>query len=296
MSGTETILIVDDVASNIQMLATVLKDQYNLKVATSGAKALEIVESEAVIDLILLDIEMPDMDGYATLEKLHANEKTKNIPVIFVTGNISLKDEEKGLLAGAVDYITKPISPCIVKARVKTHLILKKQRDQLHYDAIHDRLTGVYNRYQLDREGSRKFARASRQHSKLSVVMLDIDHFKMVNDRYGHQVGDAVLQSVAKVLDSRKRVEDFVVRYGGEEFLILFEDCSLEDAAAKAEKLRKEIESLKHNNIVVTCSFGVAVLQERHHRLEELIKDADEALYKAKKRGRNRVVVAKNEA
>lgn len=289
----KTVLIVDDVASNIQTLVEALKSEYNLKIAKSGAKALEIVTMDSSVDLILLDIEMPDMDGYVTLKKLQEGYSSKNIPVIFVTAHISPQDEERGLLAGAVDYITKPISPCIVNARVRTHITLKEQREQLQYEATHDRLTSLLNRHQLANEGVRKFARALRQSDeKFSVIMLDIDNFKNINDTYGHLVGDEVLKSIANVLDKHRRVEDFVVRYGGEEFVILLEHCSLDDAKIIAEKLRKEIEQLHPHNIDVTCSFGVCSLQKRHQTLEELLKDADEALYSAKNSGKNRVVTS----
>ena len=287
----KSVLIVDDMASNIQTLAQALKEEYDLKVATSGKRALELVSLEE-IDLILLDIEMPEMDGFATLEKLKQEERSKHTPVIFVTAHINAEDEERGLLAGAVDYITKPISPCIVKARVRTHITLKEQRDQLSYEATHDRLTKLFNRHQLDKEGARKFSRALRQNDeKFSVMMIDIDNFKSINDTYGHLMGDSILESVAELIDKNRRVEDFVVRYGGEEFVILLENCTLDNAASLAQKLRKEIEELHPSDLKITCSFGVSNLKKEHKNLEELLKEADTALYKAKEGGRNRVVV-----
>lgn len=287
-----TILIVDDIASNIQSLAAILKDKYQIKVANSGIRALEILSLDTTIDLILLDIEMPDMNGYEVLTHLQLNHKTKDIPVIFITGNISVQDEEKGLCAGAVDYITKPLHPGIIKARVKTHITLKEQRDKLQYNAVHDKLTGLYNRHQLDTEGLRKFTRASRQNSNLSAIMIDIDHFKNINDTYGHLVGDNVLKELSNILKQNKRIEDFVVRYGGEEFIILLEECNSYDAEIKAQKLRKLIEELNPTNIKVTASFGVATLNKTHKTLEELLKDADKALYESKETGRNKVSIA----
>lgn len=294
MQDKQTILIVDDVASNIQTLAGVLKGEYQLKVATTGERALELLSNEPNVDLILLDIEMPEMDGFEVLRKLKENHTTQNIPVIFVTGNISVEDEEKGLISGAVDYITKPIRPVIVQARVKTHITLKNQRDQLQYEAFHDKLTGLYNRYQLDTEGYRKFTRAKRQSAYLTIVMIDIDFFKAVNDSYGHTIGDEVLKAVAEILNKNRRVEDFVVRYGGEEFLILYEGCDKSNAAKKANQLRKMIENLHPAGISITASFGVASLDKKHISLDNLLKDADEALYRAKKNGRNRVEVCED--
>jgi len=296
MLKQQSILIVDDIASNIQTLAGVLKDEYMLKVATSGERALEIMEAEDNISLVLLDVKMPQMDGYEVLEKLQSNPKTKDIPVIFVTGNDSVADEEKGLLSGAVDYITKPIRPAIVKARVKIHMTLKLQKDELFYNSIHDTLTGLYNRKHLESEGSRKFSLASRTKAKLSVIMLDIDHFKAVNDTYGHLTGDKVLQAVSAVLSTSNRNEDFCARFGGEEFVILLEDCDASAAIKKAEGYRVAIEESQPEGIVVTSSFGVVSLGQRHKTLEDFIKDADTALYEAKDTGRNKVVLFKGEA
>ena len=291
MQVKHKILIVDDVASNIQALASVLKDNYQLRVATTGERALELVANELDIDLILLDIEMPIMNGFEVISKLKANYETADIPVIFVTGNITIEDEEKGLISGAVDYIAKPIRPVIVQARVKTHITLKNQRDQLKYEAVHDKLTGLYNRYQLDHEGYRKFKRAQRKKSNFTVVMIDIDHFKNVNDSYGHIIGDEVLKSVANLLKTNRRVEDFVVRYGGEEFLMILEECNIEDAYSIAETLRKSIEALNPAGVEVSASFGVAALREDHIGMDALLKDADDALYQAKDSGRNKVVI-----
>lgn len=291
MQEKHKILIVDDVASNIQALAAVLKDDYQLRVATTGKRALELVSNEPDIDLILLDIEMPEMSGFEVISELKANYDTADIPVIFVTGNITIEDEEKGLIAGAVDYIAKPIRPVIVQARVKTHITLKNQRDQLKYEAVHDKLTGLYNRYQLDNEGYRKFKRALRQKSNFTVIMIDIDHFKNVNDSYGHIIGDEVLKSIANLLKTNRRVEDFVVRYGGEEFLMLLEECSAEDAYTIAETLRKEVALLNPAGVEVSASFGIASLRSDHVSMDRLLKDADDALYEAKGSGRNKVTV-----
>lgn len=295
MQEKHKILIVDDVASNIQALAAVLKDEYQLRVATTGERALELVSNELDIDLILLDIEMPVMNGFEVIAKLKSNYETADIPVIFVTGNITIEDEEKGLISGAVDYIAKPIRPVIVQARVKTHITLKNQRDQLKYEAVHDKLTGLYNRYQLDHEGFRKFKRALRQKSSFTVVMIDIDFFKNVNDSYGHIIGDEVLKAVAKLLKTNRRVEDFVVRYGGEEFLMILEECNTEDAYTIAESLRKDVEGLNPAGVEITASFGIATLSEDHIGMDALLKDADDALYSSKENGRNQVSIYKKD-
>ena len=284
------LLIVDDVSLNTQILKTILQVDYHIKTANDGLTAIKLSKLEPLPDLILLDVKMPDMNGYEVMEQLKKDETTKDIPVIFITGSDTTRDEEKGLTMGAVDYITKPIRSVIVKARVKTHITLKYQRDQLIHTALHDQLTQLYNRHHFEAEGNRKFARAKRQNTKLSIVMVDLDHFKSINDTYGHLVGDEVLISTAKLLSANNRTEDFTARYGGEEFVIAFEDCSLSDAKAKAEILRNNIENSYPKDIKITASFGVAQLQEKHNDFKDLLRDADEALYKAKTSGRNRVV------
>ncbi|MDY0116113.1 MAG: diguanylate cyclase [Sulfurimonadaceae bacterium] len=283
------ILVVDDVASNAQLLASILQKNYRTKIALDGATALELVVMDPIPDIILLDIEMPEMNGFEVLQRLKANHATKDIPVIFVTGYDAVKEEERGLLEGAVDYITKPIRPVIVRARINIHLTIKEQRDKLIFAASHDLLSGLYNRRHLTEEGSRRFSSAIRHQLRLSMIMLDIDHFKIINDTYGHLAGDEVIRAVSQVLLQYKRNEDFAARYGGEEFIVLLDNCKIEDAVLKAEQLRKLIESLVPDGIKVTASFGVTELQHSHRSFEEMIKEADEALYHSKENGRNQV-------
>ena len=290
MKNSDVILIVDDIQSNVEMLGGVLKDEYQIKVAQNGVRALELSLLHPVPDLILLDIEMPEMDGFEVLSRLKTNSATKDIPVIFISSYSSTEEEERGLIKGAVDYITKPIRPLIVKARVRTHLIIKHQRDALLHMASHDQLTGLCNRYHLVQEGNRIFSRAKRQKEDFCAVIVDIDHFKNVNDTYGHLVGNEILKSIASLLDKYKRVEDLTARYGGEEFVILFDNCSIDDASFKADILRQRVQNLLPMNIKTTASFGIVQLNEKHNTFEQLLKDADKALYMAKEGGRNRVV------
>lgn len=291
MKSKSVVLIVEDVAVNIQMLVNLLKDEYELKIATDGMKALELAKTEPIPDLILLDIAMPGMDGYEVLRHLKESATSSHIPIIFVTGNTTIDDEEKGLSLGAVDYITKPISPAIVKARVHTHLKIKHQHDELLYNATHDKLTGLYNRHVLTEEGQRKYARIKRHGGKLSIIILDIDYFKQVNDNYGHLMGDKVLIAIADVLKENRREEDFAARFGGEEFVVILEDCNIDHASEIAENFREKIASLKIGDISVTASFGVCELNSEHDSCESLLKDADAALYEAKGDGRNKVKV-----
>jgi len=284
------VLIVDDVQSNVKILANILGDEYQIKIALSGEKAIELSLMSPMPDLILLDVEMPDMDGFDVIRELKNNSRTKDIPVIFITGNDETKAEEKGLINGAVDYITKPIRPVIVKARINTHLTLKYQRDALLYQASHDQLTGLYNRHHLAQEGNRKYAKALRQQEEFCAMIVDIDHFKNVNDTYGHLIGDEILKEVASILDKNKRIEDFTARYGGEEFVVLFNDCSLDNALFKADILRQRVKNALPCDIKITASFGVAQLNNSHTNFELLLKSADKALYEAKETGRDKVI------
>ena len=291
MTDKATILIVDDAPSNIQILAAILKKTFHIKVATNGSDCLKIATTEPKPDLILLDVEMPDMNGYEVCEKLMSDEK-KPIPIIFVTGRNNDGDEEKGLNLGAVDYITKPISPAIVLARVKTHIELKQQRDAFEVMAMHDQLTGIYNRHYLIEAAQHKIARATRHKQPLSLLMLDIDHFKIINDTHGHSKGDEVLQEVSQVLKTQNRTEDVVARFGGEEFIILLDQCDSHSAEQKSQYLRKTIEELNPSGIKITISIGIAQLNPAGESFDDLLKRADIAVYQAKDQGRNCVVVS----
>ena len=293
MSKQAVILVVDDSPTNVQTLALLLKNDYAIKVATDGVRALELAGQDPIPDLILLDVQMPDIDGYDVLRLLRENSDTAEIPIIFITGKDRVEDEEYGLELGAVDYITKPIRPSIVKARVKTHIMLKQQHDQLLAMATRDQLTGLYNRHYLADTLSKKVSHCKRHNEALSVIMVDIDHFKNVNDTFGHLMGDLILKAVAKVLGESARKEDIAARFGGEEFVLVLDNCKAEDAMIKAEKLRKAIQSLMTQGIETTASFGVAQLTENIQRYEDLLKNADTALYIAKEEGRNRVVMYK---
>ena len=294
MSHKAVILVVDDVPTNIQALAFLLKEEYTVKVATGGARALEVASQDPIPDLILLDVQMPDMNGYDVLRLLRENNDTAKIPIIFVTGKDSTQEEEYGLELGAVDYITKPIHPSIVKARVKTHITLKQQHDELIRIAIHDQLTGLYNRHYLAEILSRKVSKSKRHNEALSVIMADIDHFKNVNDTYGHLMGDLILKAVANVIGEGARKEDIAARFGGEEFVLVLDHCTANDALIIAEGLRSKIEALNTEGIRVTASFGVAQMDEHAIRYEDVLKNADSALYAAKEEGRNRVILYKD--
>lgn len=284
------VLIVDDEPVNIQVLAASIKNSYQIKVVKSGRQCIELIQSGVNIDLILLDIDMPGMDGYEVCTILKSSLATASIPIIFVTAKSEVHEEEKGLELGAVDYITKPISPAIVAARVKTHIMLKLQHDKLQDMAMHDQLTGLYNRYFLLADANIKVAKSKRHHYSLSVLMMDIDHFKVINDNHGHAIGDEVLKAVAGCLSIEKRKEDVLARFGGEEFVLLLDHCEIAEAEIKAEKLRAAIEAMQPSGLNVTVSIGVAQLNPQESAFIDPLKRADEALYMAKAQGRNCVI------
>jgi diguanylate cyclase (GGDEF)-like protein len=289
MTDKPVVLIVDDSPANIQVLAVGLKERFRLKIATDGERCLELATTDPMPDLILLDIEMPGMGGYEVCQRLKEQPETQHIPVIFVTGRTSENDEEKGLQLGAVDYITKPIRPAIVLARVTTHITLKQQRDALQKMALHDQLTELYNRRYLMEAADQKIAQSRRYKFPLCVLMLDVDHFKKVNDNYGHAVGDSVLKVVAEILQRQSRKDDIAARIGGEEFVLLLGQCNKPDAVKRAEQLRLEIEQANPEGIKVTVSIGLAEYQQQEG-FDALLSLADQRLYQAKETGRNRVV------
>lgn len=293
------VMIIDDAPANIRLLNACLVEEYAVRFATSGPTGLEIVRSQNP-DIVLLDVMMPTMDGYAVCAALKADPETRDIPIIFVTAQGDGGDEEKGLSAGAVDYVTKPFIPAIVKARVRIHIELKRLRDQLRRQSVTDELTGLANRRAFDEALTREWSRGVRSGLPLSLVMIDIDFFKGFNDAHGHLGGDACLRQVAQALQAAvpRRIGDLIARYGGEEFAVLLVDTDGEGARKVAERLRSNASALAipHGRSsvaeVVTVSLGAAALVPNSGKPPtSLVAVADALLYRAKGAGRNRVMV-----
>lgn len=292
-----TILIVDDNPKNLQVLGQIVKELGSkIAFAGSGRKAV-LYANENRTDLILLDIMMPEMDGYQVCRALKENPNTSDIPLIFVTAMDEAENEKKGFELGAVDYIVKPFNPDIVKARVTTHLRLKIKTDLLEKLAGIDGLTDIPNRRMLDERLYSEFSRAMRQGTPLTFVMIDIDNFKNYNDNYGHSAGDLCLRSVAaEIKNSVKRSSDFAGRFGGEEFAVILPGLDGEGVFMVLETLRSNIENLKlrheYSNVAesVTISLGAVTLRPELGDgigVLDIIDQADRALYQSKRNGKN---------
>jgi len=290
------ILIADDQPTNIRVLFELFRDQCDVFMATSGAQTIQICRAE-LPDLILLDVVMDDIDGHEVCRRLKADSLTSAIPIIFVTSQNQEADEVIALGLGAVDFITKPINPVIVRARVRTHLTLKLQGDLLRASALLDGLTGVANRRKFDEDVQTDWRQCLRESAPLSLILIDIDYFKLYNDRYGHQAGDNCLKLVAMALfETLRRPYDKLARYGGEEFACLLPKTKLAGASAMAQRMQTRVSELRVEHLgsnvdqIVTISLGVASMVPTPSVTPELLlKAADQQLYEAKRTGRARV-------
>jgi diguanylate cyclase (GGDEF)-like protein len=291
------ILIVDDEVSNIEILNAALEDEYEICFATSGEEAIKIALA-VLPDLILLDVLMPSMDGYEVCRRLKEDPLIADVPIIFTTGLGDQEAEVRGLSLGAIDYVTKPISPEIVRVRVRNHIELKRMRDQLAELAVTDALTGLSNRRRLEQSLKLETARLARTTDWLSVIMLDIDFFKQFNDTYGHPAGDRCIAMVAAALNRAvRRAADLTARYGGEEFACVLPSMDHEEAMVVARGIRDQVHLLGIPHVrstaapYVTVSVGVATARCMPGMEPEFwIKAADRQLYVAKAGGRDNVV------
>jgi len=295
------LLIVDDAMENIQILNHVLGEEHEVLFAMNGEKALELAHQHRP-DLILLDAVMPGMDGYEVCAALRTAEDLRDIPVIFVTALTTPEDETRALEAGAVDFITKPFNVAVVRARVRTHLTLKRQSDAMRELTLTDALTGVANRRSFNDALDSEWRRCARSQTPLSVIMIDIDHFKLYNDAYGHQAGDICLRQVANAMvQCAGRTPDLLARYGGEEFVILLPQASVHGAETVAQRILATVQALQIPHRMssaahtVTVSLGISsiVPTEGSCDADALVRAADGALYQAKKDGRNRYRIAR---
>lgn len=287
------VLIVEDDSVQRELFSTALSGDYDVLTAVTGAAALQMATAA---DLVLLDAGLPDMDGVTVCRTLKKDKDLADIPVVFITARAGSDDHVAGLAAGAIDYVTKPVNLEILKARVRTYVSLKNQRDALTRLATLDGLTGIANRRSFDAALQREWRRLARNAQALSVILLDVDHFKQFNDSYGHAAGDECLRKVARaVANVVRRPADLAARYGGEEFVVLLPETDLQGAATAAESIRKAVAALQIPHAKssaadhVTVSLGVAqaMPSDKGDPLA-LVTAADRQLYAAKAEGRNR--------
>ncbi len=326
---TPEILVVDDSRIVRAMVSDVLRAEgYRVREASDGREALARIQ-ESRPDLVLLDVMMPEMDGYEVCRALRRNEREEEyIPILMLTAKGDVEDLARGLAAGADDYIAKPFDNLELLARVKSLLRIRALQKRLYQQnleleaknqqlealtrqldaanqelrllSVTDGLTRAYNHRHFQERLRTEYARATRHGEPLACVMIDLDHFKRINDTYGHPIGDRVLVWLVGILKDGVRSEDLVARYGGEEFVLLLPNTDAHRAHSLAERLRKRIASESvplaggDARLRVTVSMGVADYRpgELDRTPDELLKAADEALYRAKAHGRNRVEVA----
>lgn len=315
------VLIVDDNKQNLQYLSAMCENcGYDVAIATDGNQVMEFVKNDTP-DIILLDIIMPIMDGIKICKNLKRNKLTKSIPIIFITAKNDSQDIIDGFEAGGVDYVTKPFNSHELISRIKTHIDLKLSRDELKEKniqltkkneeiikmytklklmmetveqmSITDYLTNLYNRrYIIDRI-TKEIARFKRLKKDFCLIVCDVDNFKFINDTYGHDHGDKVLQSIAFVLNDSIREVDMVARWGGEEFMLLLPETSIDGANILAERLRLSIQSNKvvvnDTTLSVTITLGICSYNGRD-QMDEFVCKADTAMYQGKKSGRNCVI------
>ncbi len=308
------ILLVEDDRVQAQFVREFLERKgYEVVWVENGASAIKMAKTVPV-DLILLDLILPDISGHEVCRWLRLNQDTKGIPIIMLTVKTNITDKIAGLEAGADDYLAKPFDEAELNARIYASLRTKALQDELkernrqledllhrlEIMAITDHLTEIYNRRHFEETLKREFARALRYNLNLSCLMCDIDHFKRINDTYGHAAGDSVLKEVARLIHSSLREIDMVGRWGGEEFIVLLTQAKKADAKKVAERILLSISAHKFQglpeNEKITVSIGVASALEDADidNWEKLIKAADEALYRAKRNGRNRVELSES--
>jgi diguanylate cyclase (GGDEF)-like protein len=290
-----SVLIVDDDKPNLMMLSHILQTEYTVRVASDGESAIKIAE-KYVPDLILLDIVMPGMDGYEVFHALNDLEVTAHIPVIFITGLNKRNDEKRGLELGAVDYISKPFDDTVIRLRVQHQIQSINQMRTIEHLSLMDQVTEIPNRRNFDKRLRAEWGRAVREQIPLTLLMIDVDHFKNYNDTYGHQQGDKVLCLVAWVLtQTLRRPADFCARWGGEEFAVLLPNSDANGGMLVGKQVRENIEKaeiLRDNGEVTKLTVSVGVHTHTPTStcsLDEFISRSDKALYSAKHAGRNQV-------
>jgi len=306
-SPADSVLVAeDDPVSRRILLSWLQKWNYRVVTAENGAEAWEAMQQENAPQMVILDWMMPEMDGIEVCRRIRSCGQGPYRYVLLLTAKDDKQDIVTGLEAGADDYLTKPFNVDELRARVRAgrrilelqHALIEVQQE-LQFEAAHDRLTSVWSRGAILDVLQKELLRSQRTGEALGVIMVDLDHFKTINDAYGHLVGDKVLREVARRLERSVRGYDFVGRYGGEEFLIIVPGCDAAGLRSSSERLRRAIAEqaveTEAGRVSTTISVGLVSAHlggQKPLSHEELIRAADEALYSAKRNGRNRIAVA----
>jgi diguanylate cyclase (GGDEF)-like protein len=301
------LIVEDDQMSQTLLMSALKKEGYESAVARNGQEAIDRYSQE-FYPIIITDWIMPEMDGLELCRLIRSMKIDRYIYIIVLTGRNTRTNLVQGLEAGADDYIVKPFHQSELRVRLKgacrildLESSLKKSMDEIHEISVRDRLTGIFNRVYMDHHLSQEIIRSSRYHHPLSVLMCDLDHFKIINDTYGHLAGDEVLKSCVKLISSSVRLEiDWLARYGGEEFVIVLPETDQAGALLVAERMREQIAATPVNflgcEIDITASFGTVTLiptiNDTVRYMEQVLNVADTCLYQAKNSGRNRIVSA----
>ena len=291
-----TILLVDDSELELKALSSILrKENYTILTTTEASKVLMLLKTRE-IDLILLDIIMPGKSGLELLVDIKSRPEYETLPVIMVTARTDPANVKASLDSGAIDYIRKPFEELEIIARVRSALRIKDYQERLQYLSTHDGLTSLLNHVSVLDEYEILYREAQKNNTLFAISMLDIDHFKQVNDRFGHSVGDKLLQQLGILIHNHFSANGFAGRYGGDEFLIVMRNFTKEMAFTTAEAFRKHVAGKKwdsiHAELQITISIGISTYSSARYLEghQQLIEDADTALYEAKSKGRNQVV------
>lgn len=291
------VLLIDDSIDVHRLLTARMRNEPLVLVgAESGKEGLRLAR-EMCPSVILLDLDMPVLDGFGVLRELKEDPNTVDIPVIVLSGLSASQDKVTAFDLGAIDYVTKPFDITELRVRVRSALKLFSLMNILAKRAQIDGLSGLWNRAHFDRRWEEETSTVARHKRALSIALVDLDHFKSINDTYGHPAGDVIIQALASIISYECRASDVCCRYGGEEFVIIMPDTAPEDAVALCERIRNAIREKnwpRHPNRNVTASIGIAgVVQGTPVTVsaEEWLETADKNLYQAKRGGRDRIVM-----
>jgi diguanylate cyclase (GGDEF)-like protein len=295
-----TVLVIEDHPDQRELLAIVLqREGYRVVTAANGIEALEKLSTETV-NIALSDIMMPKMDGFELINRIRSDPALKTIYLILITARIQEGDRVRGLDLGADDYITKPFSFSELLARVRVGSRVVQYQQHLEYQTQIDSLTGLFNRRAFEKKVAEEFERAKRYQHPLSLLILDIDNFKTINDTYGHHGGDTALIRISEILKAKTRRSDFPTRYGGEEFVLVLPETDQENAVQVAAKIQDEIRSFKFGvngkQFSLTISVGISSIPTQDYTdWNRMLNAADQALYAAKRNGKDRAEVFRSE-